>query len=73
VGERQTRRLLRLLKEYRDKVAIHASRGRPSNRKLAEDVERRGVEILRREVYRGFGPTLAAAPGLLSAGVPDTI
>jgi hypothetical protein len=60
VSERQIRRLLRLLKKRGDKAVIHASRGRPSNRKLDEAVERRAIEILRQEVYRGFGPTLAA-------------
>jgi transposase len=60
VSERQIRRLLRLLKKRGDKAVMHASRGRPSNHRLAEEVERRAVEILRREVYRGFGPTLAA-------------
>jgi len=60
VSERQIRRLLRVLKNRGDKAVGHASRGRPSNRKLAEGVERRAMEILRQEVYRGFGPTLAA-------------
>jgi len=60
VSERQIRRLLGLLKKRGDKAVIHASRGRPSNRKLDEATEGQAMEILRREVYRGFGPTLAA-------------
>ena len=60
VSERQVRRLLQELEQRGDKVVIHASRGRTSNRKIAEKVQRRAIEILSREVYRGFGPTLAA-------------
>jgi hypothetical protein len=33
---------------------LHASGGRPSNRKCAEAVERQDMEILRQEVYRGL-------------------
>jgi transposase len=60
VSERQIRRLLRSLKKGGDKAVMHASRGRPSNRKLAEAIERGAMEILGQAVYRGFGPTLAA-------------
>jgi transposase len=60
VSERQVRRMLRSLKERGDKAVIHAGRGRPSNRKLAMEVEQRAIEILSQEVYQGFGPTLAA-------------
>src|SRR5580704_19422887 len=35
-------------------------RGRPSNRKLDEKTKLTALEILHRDVYRGFGPTLAA-------------
>jgi transposase len=60
VSERQVRRMLRSLKERGDKAVIHAGHGRPSNRKLAIEVEQRAIEILSQEVYQGFGPTLAA-------------
>ena len=60
VSERQVRRMLRRLKERGDKAVIHAARGRASNRKIASKVEQRAIEILSEEVYRGFGPTLAA-------------
>lgn len=39
---------------------MHALRGRQSNRKLDEKTKQQALEILRRDVYRGFGPTLAA-------------
>jgi hypothetical protein len=38
----------------------HGLRGRPSNRKIEESVEREAVRILSLPVYQGFGPTLAA-------------
>jgi hypothetical protein len=60
VTERQVRRLLRKLKGKGDRAVIHELRGRPSNRKLAEELERRAVAVLSDPVYRGFGPTLAA-------------
>ncbi len=52
--------MLRSLKERGDKAVIHAGRGRPSNRKIAEQTRERAIEILSRNVYQGFGPTLAA-------------
>ena len=60
VTERQVRRLLRELRRKGDRAVIHELRGRPSNRKLAEELERRAVAVLSDPVYRGFGPTLAA-------------
>lgn len=59
ITERQVRRLLRKLKAKGDKAVIHALRGKPSNRKLDEAVEREAMEILSQPVYKGFGPTLA--------------
>src|SRR5665213_911907 len=38
----------------------YALRGRESNRKLDEKTKHAALEILGRDVYRGFGPTLAA-------------
>jgi transposase len=60
VSERQVRRMLRTLKERGDRAVVHAGRGRLSNRKIAEKVQRQAVEILSQDVYQGFGPTLAA-------------
>lgn len=60
VTERQVRRLLRKLRRKGDRVVIHELRGRPSNRKLPEELEQRAVTVLSDPVYRGFGPTLAA-------------
>ena len=60
ITERHVRRLLRALKRRGDKAVVHALRGLPSNRKIAADTEQEAVTILRRPVYRGFGPTLAS-------------
>jgi len=60
VTERQVRRLLRKLRRKGDRAVIHELRGRPSNRKLSEELEQQAVAVLSDPVYRGFGPTLAA-------------
>lgn len=60
VTERQVRRLLRKLRRKGDRAVIHELRGRPSNRKLPEELEQRAITVLSDPVYRGFGPTLAA-------------
>src|SRR6266849_4981048 len=57
---RQVQRLLSALKESGDKGAIHGLRGKPSNRRIEERIEREAVKILSSPVYEGFGPTLAA-------------
>jgi transposase len=59
-SERHVRRLLKRLKGKGDGALVHALRGRESNRKLEEKTKQKALEILGREVYRGFGPTLAA-------------
>jgi transposase len=59
-SERHVRRLLRRLKGKGDGGLMHALRSQRSNRKLDEKIKQAALEILSREVYRGFGPTLAA-------------
>jgi transposase-like protein/biotin operon repressor len=58
--ERHVRRLLKKLKSVGDKAVIHGLRGRPSNRKRSQKDRDEMVRILSQEVYKGFGPTLAA-------------
>ena len=60
VSVRHVRRQVRALKARGDKVVIHGLRGRASQRKLPEAKREQIVAILSREVYRGFGPTLAS-------------
>jgi hypothetical protein len=57
---RQVKRLLNGRKKRGDKAVVHGLRGRPSNRRMEESVEKTAVKILGMEVYQGFGPTLAA-------------
>src|SRR5437870_812715 len=57
---RQLQRLLKAHKEQGDPAVVHALRGQPSNRKIEEKRQNRAQEILSREEYRGFGPTLAS-------------
>src|SRR5262250_2099461 len=57
---RHVKRLIYALKKHGDKAVIHRLRGRPSNRKIEERIEREAVKILSAPVYQGFGPTLAA-------------
>jgi transposase len=59
-SERHVRRLWKRLKGKGDAALVQALRGRRSNRKLDENTKQKALEILRRDVYRGFGPTLAA-------------
>jgi len=59
-SERHVRRLLKRLKGKGDGALVHALRGRQSNRKLDAKTKQKALEILGRDVYRGFGPTLAA-------------
>jgi len=57
---RQVKRLLYALKKRGDKSVVHGLRGQPSKRRIEQTVEREAVKILSADVYKGFGPTLAA-------------
>lgn len=59
-SERHVRRLLKRLKSEGDKAVVHTLRGQSSNRKLDEEVKEQALKILGGDLYRGFGPTLAA-------------
>lgn len=60
MSTRQVKRLLNALKKHGDKAVLHGLRGKPSNRKIEERIEREAVKVLSMPVYQGFGPTLAA-------------
>lgn len=60
VSERQVRRLLTEMRTQGDEVVIHGLRGKQSNRKIEEKSRQEAIGILKQEVYRGFGPTLAS-------------
>jgi len=57
---RHVKRLVRELKKRGDDAVVHRLRGKASNRRIEEAVEQEAMEILSRDVYRGFGPTLAS-------------
>lgn len=59
VSERHLRRLLAWYRREGDRAVIHQLRGRRSNRKIPDAVQRQAVRLVRAE-YRDFGPTLAA-------------
>ena len=54
------RLVVRELKRRGDEAVVHRLRGKASNRRIEEWVEQEAMEILSRDVYRGFGPTLAS-------------
>src|SRR5882724_6741472 len=60
ISVRHVKRLLNELKRHGDKAVIHGLRGKSSNRKIEEKIEREAVTILSALVYQGFRPTLAA-------------
>lgn len=59
IGERQVRRLLARMRKVGDKAVVHGLRGR-SNRKIDDGKKQQAMEILKQDVYQGFGPTLAS-------------
>lgn len=60
VTERWVHELLRRLAERGDAVVVHGLRGRPSNRRIPEEVERRALEALKHPDWHDFGPTFAS-------------
>lgn len=59
ISERQVRRLLARMRKVGDKAVLHGLRGR-SNRRIKDGKKQEVIDILKRDVYRGFGPTLAS-------------
>jgi transposase len=60
ISARQVRRLLSKLRQQGDAAVIHGLRGRSSNRRVSEELRQKMVRVLSQEMYRDFGPTLAA-------------
>ena len=56
---RQVQRCVQRVKVEGDKGIVHKSRGRASNRRLADKVKERVIKVYRKR-YQGFGPTLAS-------------
>ena len=59
LGVRQVRRIQRRLEDEGDEAVVHGLRGRPSNRRKAEDL-RELVLTKYRQHFADFGPTLAS-------------
>ncbi len=75
VTERQTRRLIKRMREEGTKGITHRSRGRPSNRRMAQEVRAR-VMRLHKHKYWDFGPTFASEKLAENDGIelhPDTL
>ena len=60
VSERQVRRVLAEMRTGGDGAVVHGLRGRPSNRRIGDEKRQGVIGILKQDVYRGFGPTLAS-------------
>jgi hypothetical protein len=58
LGNRHMRRLLRRFEEEGDGCVVHGLRGKPSNRRLDEELHRKAVEKAHEGMYEDFGPTL---------------
>ena len=56
---RQIRRIVKRVKREGDRGVIHRSRGRPSNRRILEEMRGRVIQLYRSQ-YSDFGPRLAS-------------
>lgn len=68
LSERQVRRLVKVVREQGDSGIVHASRGRPSNRRIPEEVRGRVLSLYQGR-YPDFGPTLATEKLLECDGI----
>jgi len=59
LSSRQIRRIIKRVRLEGDKGVIHKSRGRPSNRRISDEIREKVIQLYRSE-YEDFGPTLAA-------------
>jgi transposase len=60
ISERQVYRLLAVMEKDGDEVVMHRLRGRPSNRRLSEELERKTMAIVSDSKLHDYGPTLAS-------------
>ena len=58
LSSRQIRRMVKRVKKEGQRGIVHRSRGRPSNRKIADQLKEKVIGFYRKS-YKGFGPTLA--------------
>src|ERR1043165_4088106 len=60
VTDRWVRELLARMETHGDRVVIHGLRGRPSNRQISEEVQKRVLKYLKQPDWYDFGPTFAS-------------
>lgn len=65
---RQIGRMVKRVKKEGQRGIVHRSRGRPSNRKIADQLKEKVIQLYRKS-YKGFGPTLACEKLLERDGV----
>lgn len=68
LSSRQIRRIVRRVKREGQRGIVHRSRGRPSNRKISDQLKEKVIKLYRRS-YKDFGPTLACEKLLERDGV----
>ena len=68
LSSRQIRRLVERVRREGDRGIVHKSRGKPSNRRMDDQVRVRAIKLYQ-ERYKGFGPTLAAEKFLEREGI----
>jgi hypothetical protein len=68
---RQVRRLVAKMEESGDRAVVHGLRGRKSNRRIAEKLEKKCVRELSKPECRDFGPTYASE--YLSKKIGETV
>lgn len=62
LGDRQIRRIVARVRKEGDAGIIHKSRGKPSNRRIPENLKARVIKLYRQK-YPDFGPKLANEKG----------
>lgn len=60
ITDRWVRTLLSRMETCGDGIVVHGLRGRPSNRRIAEEIRSRAVVFLQHPDWHDFGPTFAA-------------
>ena len=65
---RQIRRIVKRIRSEGSRGIIHRSRGKPSKRRISEEIKEKIVNLYRTQ-YKGFGPTLASEKLLERDGI----
>jgi len=68
LSSRHIRRVVKRIRQEGPGGIVHRSRGRPSNRKIADQIKDKVIKLCR-TTYKGFGPTLASEKLLEREGV----